>query len=86
MTAWEGGFERALEAARDAFGIHPMDPGMHPALARVKQTGFVWTRQAGVACLAADRRYLALALDNPSVVAVIVPRIRQQKRDQWSQL
>ena len=73
MTAWEGGFERALEAARDAFGIRLPDAGMHQALARVKQTGFVWTRQAGVACLAADRRYLEIALENPSVVAVIVP-------------
>jgi UDP-3-O-[3-hydroxymyristoyl] glucosamine N-acyltransferase len=42
-------------------------------MARARQTGFVWTRQDGVVCLAADRRYLAMALDNPSVVAVIVP-------------
>jgi UDP-3-O-[3-hydroxymyristoyl] glucosamine N-acyltransferase len=43
------------------------------ALSRVEQTGFVWTRQPGVACLAANRRYFDIALANPDVVAIIVP-------------
>ena len=73
MTAWEGGLAHALAAARDAFGIGAPDPGTRQALDRARQTGFAWTRRDGVVCLAADRRYLAIALDNPSVVAVIVP-------------
>lgn len=44
-------------------------------LAKARQTGFVWTRQPGVVCLAMDRRYLQLAAGNPSVVAVIVPPV-----------
>ena len=73
MTAWDGGLAKQLAAAKDAFGIREPDAGMRQALAQARQTGFVWTRQGGVVCLAADRRYLAIALDNPSVVAVVVP-------------
>jgi UDP-3-O-[3-hydroxymyristoyl] glucosamine N-acyltransferase len=73
MTAWEGGLAHALAAARDAFGIGAPASGTRQALDQARQTGFVWTRQPGVVCLAADKRYLAMALDNPSVVAVIVP-------------
>ena len=74
MTAWEGGLANALVAARGAFGIGEADAGAWQALGQARQTGFVWTRQRGVVCLAADKRYLAIALDNSSVVAVIVPR------------
>ena len=73
MTAWDGGLAEELAAAKDAFGIREPDAGMRQALARARQTGFAWTRQEGVVCLAADRRYLAMALDNPSVAAVVVP-------------
>ena len=73
MTAWDGGLAQALAAAKDAFGIGDPGAGARQALDRARQTGFVWTRQEGVVCLAADRRYLAMALDNPSVAAVIVP-------------
>jgi UDP-3-O-[3-hydroxymyristoyl] glucosamine N-acyltransferase len=73
MTAWEGGLANALAVAKDAFDIRGPDAEARPGMARARQTGFVWTRQDGVVCLAADRRYLAMALDNPSVVAVIVP-------------
>lgn len=72
MEAWQGGLEERLLAAADAFGIHAASSA-RDALGRARQTGFVWTRQPGVVCLAADRHYLAIALDNPSVVAVIVP-------------
>ena len=73
MTAWDGGLAGVLAAASDAFGIGESGAGAWQALDQARQTGFVWTRQQGVVCLATDRRYLALALDNPSVVAVIVP-------------
>ena len=73
MTAWDGGLVNELAAAKDAFGIREPDAGALQAFALVRQTGFVWTRQQGVVCLAADRRYLAMALENPSVVAVVVP-------------
>ncbi|MFL6591193.1 MAG: hypothetical protein ACJ8GK_00590 [Luteimonas sp.] len=43
------------------------------ALSRVAQTGFAWTRQPGVVCLATNRRYFDIARANPDVVAVIVP-------------
>lgn len=73
MMAWDGGLAGELAAAKDAFGIREPDEAARQALALARQTGFVWTRQQGVVCLAADRRYLAMALDNPSVVAVVVP-------------
>lgn len=73
MTAWDGGLADALEAAKDAFGIGELDAGAQKALGQARQTGFVWTRQSGVVCLAADRRYFEIALDNPFVVAMIVP-------------
>lgn len=73
MTAWEGGLANALEVARVAFGISEPGAGPRQALDKARQTGFVWTQQPGVVCLAADKRYLAMALDNPSVAAVIVP-------------
>jgi UDP-3-O-[3-hydroxymyristoyl] glucosamine N-acyltransferase len=73
MTAWDGGLANTLAAAKSAFGIGEPAAGAWVALDQARQTGFVWTRQHGVVCLAADKRYLAMALDNPSVVAVIVP-------------
>jgi UDP-3-O-[3-hydroxymyristoyl] glucosamine N-acyltransferase len=73
MTAWDGGLADALAATDGAFGIREPDADARQALGRALQTGFVWTRRQGVVCLAADKRYLAMALDNPSVVAVIVP-------------
>lgn len=73
MTAWGGGLANALAVAKGAFGIGESDEDAWQALERARQTGFVWTQQPGVICLAADKRYLAMALDNPSVVAVIVP-------------
>jgi UDP-3-O-[3-hydroxymyristoyl] glucosamine N-acyltransferase len=42
-------------------------------LGRVRQTGFAWTRQPGVASLAANRAWFAVARDNPDVVAIIAP-------------
>jgi UDP-3-O-[3-hydroxymyristoyl] glucosamine N-acyltransferase len=73
MTAWDGGLAGELAAAKETFGIREPDAGARHVLAQARQTGFVWTRRQGVVCLAADRRYLAMALDNPAVVAAIVP-------------
>lgn len=72
MKAWRDGLEDELAAVADAFGAR-IPESARDALAAARQTGFVWTRQPGVVCLAADRRYLAMALDNPSVVAIVVP-------------
>ena len=72
MAAWQRGLDEELQAVVADFGIRSAGFG-RAALADARQTGFVWTRQPGVVCLAADRRYLAMALDNPSVVAVVVP-------------
>ena len=72
MAAWQRGLDGELQAVAADFGIRIAGSG-RAGLADARQTGFVWTRQPGVVCLAADRRYLAMALDNPSVVAVVVP-------------
>jgi len=73
MPAWEGGLQQMLSRHADVFGVRMPGGDAGVALEAALQTGFVWTRQPGVVCLAADRRYLQLARDNPSVVAVIVP-------------
>lgn len=71
--AWECGLQQVLAAHAEGFGVRMPGPDARSAMAAARQTGFVWTRQPGVVCLAADRRYLKLALGNPSVVAIIVP-------------
>lgn len=43
------------------------------ALAEVRQTGFAWTRQEGVVCLAMNRDYFAQAAANPCARAIIAP-------------
>jgi UDP-3-O-[3-hydroxymyristoyl] glucosamine N-acyltransferase len=60
-----------LAAHGAALGVVQVRTGAGLDLAR--QTGFVWTRQPGVVCLAANRTYFAIARDNPDVVAIIAP-------------
>jgi UDP-3-O-[3-hydroxymyristoyl] glucosamine N-acyltransferase len=61
---------QALDGDCREFVAEVRNPGV---LARVRQTGFVWTRQPGVVCLAMTRHYLAIARDNPDVAAIIAP-------------
>jgi UDP-3-O-[3-hydroxymyristoyl] glucosamine N-acyltransferase len=62
--------DRALDAATAGFDIQLRG---HAALAGARQTGFVWTRQPGVVCLAMTRAYLEQALANPDARAIIAP-------------
>jgi acyl-[acyl carrier protein]--UDP-N-acetylglucosamine O-acyltransferase len=60
-----------LAAHGAALGVVEVrEPGL---LDRVQQTGFAWTRQPGVACLAANRAWFAIARDNPDVIAIVAP-------------
>lgn len=71
MSGWSTTLPRQLDQVSDAFGITEVrNPGF---LESARQTGFVWTVQAGVVCLAMNRKYVGIARDNPDVVALIVP-------------
>ncbi|MGQ4660272.1 DapH/DapD/GlmU-related protein [Lysobacter sp. F6437] len=71
MSSWSTPLARLLEQVSVAFGISEIrDPEV---LGLARQTGFVWTAQAGIVCLAMNREYLATARDNPDVVAIILP-------------
>lgn len=62
--------QRALDEASGQFAIQVR----HPAtVAGARQSGFVWTRQPGVVCLAMSRAYLAQAQRNPDVSAIVAP-------------
>lgn len=61
---------QALDGDCSAFVAEVRNP---EGLRHARQTGFVWTRQPGVVCLAMTRRYLAIARDNPDVVVIIAP-------------
>ena len=69
MAGWPEPLHHILERASARFGITRMTAVERLDAAR--QTGFVWTRQPGVVCQAANRQYLAQALANPDVAAVI---------------
>ena len=62
--------QRALDDASGRFAIQVRHPA---ALEGARQTGFVWTRQPGVVCLAMSRDYLGQAQRNPDVSAIIAP-------------
>jgi UDP-3-O-[3-hydroxymyristoyl] glucosamine N-acyltransferase len=62
---------QALDAVTGPFGV--VEIRNPAALDLVRQTGFVWTRQPGVVCLAMTRRYFARARDNACVAAIIAP-------------
>lgn len=69
MAGWSQPLHEVLERVAPRFGITRICGAEY--LDQVRQTGFVWTRQPGVICQAANRQYLAQALSNPQVVAVI---------------
>lgn len=72
MSAWPTGLAGMLEECAGAFGIDRIHA--REQLAAVRQTGFVWTRQPGVLCLAATKRYLEIAVGNESVAGIILPK------------
>jgi UDP-3-O-[3-hydroxymyristoyl] glucosamine N-acyltransferase len=71
MSGWSEKLRQVLERGRDDFGIGEVRAP--ECLASAAQTGFVWTRQPGVVCLASNRGWFAQARDNPDVVAIIAP-------------
>jgi len=71
MSGWSEKLGQVLERGRDDFGISEV---RNPAyLDEAQQTGFVWTRQPGVVCLAANRAWFVQARHNPDVVVIIAP-------------
>lgn len=71
MSGWSTTLPRQLDQVSEAFGITEIrKPDL---LEQARQTGFVWTSQPGVVCLAMNRKYVAIARDNPDVVAIIIP-------------
>jgi UDP-3-O-[3-hydroxymyristoyl] glucosamine N-acyltransferase len=69
MAGWPESLEAMLERAAAEFGIVRVT--RPESLRAARQTGFVWTRQRGVVCLAANRHYLSLARANPDAAVVI---------------
>ena len=68
---WETGLGDLLAQLSGEFAIVEMRNA--DALAEVRQTGFAWTRQEGVVCLAMNRDYFAQAAGNPCARAIIAP-------------
>lgn len=71
MTDWANGLPQLLMPLYDEFEIAGVRNPAHLEAAR--QTGFVWTARPGVVCLAMTREYLRTAIQNPCVVAIVVP-------------
>lgn len=68
---WQSGLRDQLGQLGAAFGaVEVRNPN---ALSEVRQTGFAWTRQPGVVCLAMNRDYFAQAAANPWSRAIIAP-------------
>lgn len=71
MPSWLTEPSDIVQQFANDFGI--MKISYPEALVSARQTGFVWTRQPGVVCLAMNRRYFALARDNDCVSVIISP-------------
>lgn len=69
MPGWPESLETILARVAPDMGITRIVNANR--LADAQQTGFVWTRQPGVVCLAANRHYLALARANPDACVII---------------
>jgi UDP-3-O-[3-hydroxymyristoyl] glucosamine N-acyltransferase len=69
MPGWPESLETILARVAPDVGITRIANA--DRLADAQQTGFVWTRQPGVVCLAANRHYLALARGNPDACVII---------------
>lgn len=70
-AGWRDGLHDVVESLGEAFG--PLEVRNAGALEGVRQTGFVWTRQPGVVCLATNRGYFAQAAVNPCARAIVAP-------------
>jgi len=71
-AGWTDGLRGLMERLGEAFG--PLEVRNAGALDDVRQTGFAWTRQPGVVCLATNRDYFAQAAGNPCARAIVAPR------------
>lgn len=71
MPGWSMTFPQLLASLAGDFGI--AEVRNVAGLEAARQTGFVWTTQLGVVCLAMNKDYLRTAVDNPHVVCIIVP-------------
>lgn len=60
-----------IERAATSFGA--VEIVQAALLERVQRTSFTWTQIPGAMCLATNRAYLAQALANPNVVAIVAP-------------
>jgi UDP-3-O-[3-hydroxymyristoyl] glucosamine N-acyltransferase len=69
--SWRAGLHHVLAVSRGEFAI--LELRNAGALGEVRQTGFTWTRQEGVICLAMNRVYFGEAVENPFVRAIIAP-------------
>ncbi len=70
-SGWQSDIRTVLAQAGQAFGA--IEIRNASALEDVRQTGFTWTRQVGIVCLAVNREYFAQALENPCACAIIAP-------------
>lgn len=71
MSGWSEKLRQVLERGREDFGIGEVRNPLR--LNDARQTGFVWTQQPGVVCMAANRAWFAQARENPDIVAIIAP-------------
>lgn len=69
MAGWPESLDALLDQTTEPFGIARITN--RERLGAARQTGFVWTRQPGVVCMASNRHYLAMARANPDIVAII---------------
>lgn len=69
--AWPTGLRDLMAQPGEPFGA--IEVRNAAALDEARQTGFVWTRQPGVVCLAMNRDYFAQAAENPSTRVIIAP-------------
>lgn len=68
---WQTALRDLLKQLGEEFGI--LEVRNADALEETRQTGFAWTRQEGVVCLAMNRDYFAQAAGNPCARAIIAP-------------
>jgi UDP-3-O-[3-hydroxymyristoyl] glucosamine N-acyltransferase len=69
--AWPTGLRDLLAQPGEPFGA--IEVRNAAALDEARQTGFAWTLQPGVVCLAMNRDYFAQAAGNPSARVIIAP-------------
>jgi UDP-3-O-[3-hydroxymyristoyl] glucosamine N-acyltransferase len=68
---WQTGLGDLVAQLREEFGIGEVRNA--EVLGEARQTGFAWTQQRGLVCLAMNRDYFAQAVDNPCARVIIAP-------------